>query len=249
MAASLHAHNEPNILLHAATAALVRKLKRLHFAAPVTHVYNPLEYARASHAQYVDCYAKKPKKVLLVGMNPGPFGMAQTGVPFGEISFVKNWMKICAPVGKPKHEHPKRRVTGFDCARSEVSGARLWGWAEQNFKTPSRFFKDFFVYNYCPLAFMEESGRNRTPDKLPKEERQALYAACDKALSAVVEILQPKYVVGIGGFAYQRIVAALPNYSGTTGQMLHPSPASPRANSGWAKHATEDLRKLGIRVS
>lgn len=249
MVARLDSQNDRTAALHAVTASLVLRLKRLRFAQPVTHVYNPLEYAKQSHAQYVERYANNKKKVVLVGMNPGPFGMAQTGVPFGEISFVKNWMKICEPVGKPKQEHPKRLVTGFACTRSEVSGARLWGWAEKNFKTPKVFFKNFFVYNYCPLAFMEESGRNRTPDKLPKQERHALYAACDKALADVVSILNPKFVVGIGGFAYQRIVSALPDYTGTIGQMLHPSPASPRANSGWAAQATQDLKKLGISLS
>ena len=65
-------------------------------------------------------------------------------------------------------------VLGFECRRSEVSGARLWGWARDRFGTPQRFFERFFVANYCPLAFMEASGANRTPDKLSAAEQQEL---------------------------------------------------------------------------
>lgn len=46
----------------------------------VDYIYNPLEYAANLHNQYVHMYCDKPKKVLFLGMNPGPFGMVQTGV-------------------------------------------------------------------------------------------------------------------------------------------------------------------------
>src|SRR5690606_19431577 len=142
-----------------------------------------------------------PKEVVLVGMNPGPFGMAQTGVPFGEVAAVRDWMGIEAAIGRPPEEHPKRPVLGFDCPRSEVSGARLWGWAKDRFGTPEAFFARFFVINYCPLVFLEESGRNRTPDKLPAAEREALTAVCDRALRDSIEVLSPQHVVGVGTWA------------------------------------------------
>ena len=125
-------------------------------------------YARAPHEQYLRRYGDaRPSRVLLMGMNPGPFGMAQTGVPFGDVRMVRDFLGIEAPVARPPREHPARPITGFACARSEVSGTRLWGWARDRFGTAERFFERFFVVNYCPLVFMEESGRNRTPDKLP----------------------------------------------------------------------------------
>jgi len=228
--------------------ALGRTMSKLEFGEPVTHVYNPLQYAKCPHEIYLDRFGASPKEVVFIGMNPGPFGMAQTGVPFGDVGFVRDWMGIEAPVGRPPDEHPKRPVLGFACERSEVSGSRVWGWARDRFGTPERFFSRFFVTNYCPLLFMEETGRNRTPDKLSSSERAALLAACDEALRAVVDALDPDIVVGVGAWATKRARAALGEGGRPIGTVLHPSPASPKANRGWAPQAESDLRALGIKL-
>ena len=228
---------------------LVHRLDSLGFSPPVTHVYNPLDYARVPHARYLERYGSTPKEVLLVGMNPGPFGMMQTGVPFGAVPWVRDWMGIEAPVRTPKTWHPKRPIEGFACKRVEVSGDRLWGWAKASHGTAERFFKRFFVYNYIPLVFLEEGGKNRTPDKLPAAERQTLFAACDVALQETARVLQPKFVIGIGAFAQQRARAALADMPGIKfGTVLHPSPASPLANKGWAQRAALDFANAGIAL-
>ncbi|MBI9089817.1 MAG: single-stranded DNA-binding protein [Desulfobacterium sp.] len=226
---------------------LVDELAPLTFNPPVTHVYNPLEYAHAPHTDYLKKYGSTPKEVIMVGMNPGPFGMAQNGVPFGEIEMVTDWLGIKGAVGEPEIVHPKRPIHGFDCKRSEVSGKRLWGWAKKRFQTPEVFFDRFFVANYCPLVFMEESGRNRTPNNLPVAERRQLFEICDKALRQTVAYFSPKLVVGIGKFAADRAKAALSGLDITVGQILHPSPASPKANQGWEKHMEAELEALGIK--
>jgi single-strand selective monofunctional uracil DNA glycosylase len=225
---------------------LARHVSGLRFAAPVSHVYLPLEYAAGPHEEYLRRYGQPPRRVVLVGMNPGPFGMAQTGIPFGDVTMVRDWMGIQGPVGKPARENPKRPVQGFDCPRREVSGSRLWGWARDQFGTPEKFFATFFVANYCPLAFFEASGRNYTPDKLPADERAPLFAACDQALRRIVDTLQPSHVVGVGGFACKRAQAALAGMEVAIGTILHPSPASPLANRGWAAAASRQLTALGI---
>jgi single-strand selective monofunctional uracil DNA glycosylase len=227
--------------------ALARQMEGLRFAAPVTHVYNPLRYAAALHEAYLCKYGGGDKRVLLLGMNPGPFGMAQTGVPFGDVTMVRDWLGLSAAVARPAREHPKRPVLGLDCPRGEVSGARLWGWAQAKFGTPERFFSRFFVVNYCPLAFLEESGRNRTPDKLPAAEQTALFAACDEALREVVAVLRAQHVVGVGAFATGRARRALDgtSFSGSIHTILHPSPASPAANRGWAETAERQLVACG----
>jgi len=228
---------------------LGRRVGALSFAAPVTHVYNPLVYARDNHELYLDRFGAGPKEVLFLGMNPGPFGMAQTGVPFGEVAGVRDWLGIDGPVGAPVRPHPKRPVDGLACPRSEVSGRRLWGWARDRFGTPERFFARFFVHNYCPLLFLEESGRNRTPDKLPRAERAPLFTACDEALRATVDALRPARVVGIGAFAAGRARAVLDReHDPEVGTVLHPSPASPRANRGWAEAAEAELAAQGITL-
>lgn len=228
---------------------LVNRLKPLTFADPVTHIYNPLVYARNGYDRYVTRYGDSTVPVVLVGMNPGPFGMVQTGVPFGDVEMVKNWMGIDARVGQPVESHPKRPVLGFSCGRSEVSGRRLWGWAKQRYGNPALFFNRFFVINYCPLVFMESSGRNRTPDKLPAVERKRLFEICDKALRQSIVILQPQWVVGIGAFAEKRAREALNGLSLTIGRITHPSPANPKANRGWAQRAESELAAMGIDLS
>jgi single-strand selective monofunctional uracil DNA glycosylase len=235
--------------LVAISRRLCERVEPLMFAAPVCYTYNPLSYAREPHERYLERYgAAAPREVLLVGMNPGPFGMVQTGVPFGDVAMVRDWLGVTGNVARPAREHPKRPVLGFACKRSEVSGTRLWGWARQQFGTPEAFFARFFVANYCPLAFVEESGRNRTPDKLPTAEREALYAVCDDALRGVVECLRPRLVVGVGGFAERRARAALAGHACEIGTILHPSPANPRANRGWGPIVERQLADLGVEL-
>jgi single-strand selective monofunctional uracil DNA glycosylase len=234
--------------LTAVSRQLSKKVSRLAFLPPVANVYNPLAYARAPHEAYLERYGFGRGGVVLVGMNPGPFGMAQTGGPFGDVGMVRDWLGLEGHVDVPAEQHEKRPVLGFACKRSEVSGSRLWGWARHRFESPERFFERFFVINYCPLAFMEASGKNLTPDKLPAAERSALFAVCDEALRRAVEILEPQHVVGVGGFAEARARSALEGYELTISTILHPSPANPSANKAWAATIERQLREAGIVV-
>ena len=227
--------------------ALSRNLSRLKFSPPVSYVYNPLEYAWDAHEAYLRTYGNCGKRVVFFGMNPGPFGMVQTGVPFGEIAAVRDWLKIQAQIGRPKIQCPKRPIEGFECRRSEVSGFRLWGLFAKRYPDAAGFFAEHFVANYCPLAFMEEGGRNLTPDKLPTAVRNELMAACNEHLRAVVSALQPQWLIGIGGFAAERAREVLPeNTPIKVGQIAHPSPANPAANRNWAETAETQLRELGV---
>lgn len=227
---------------------LSARVSCLRFGAPVAYTYNPLDYAREPHEQYLARYGAGPKRFVLLGMNPGPFGMAQTGVPFGDVGMARDWLGISGKVECPHPEHPRRPVLGFDCPRSEVSGTRLWGWARQRFETPERFFADFFVVNYCPLVFVEESGKNRTPDRLPPGEREPLLQACDIALREVVALLRPEQVIGVGGFAERRARAVLGSSALKITGILHPSPASPLANQDWAGSIEAQLREAGVEL-
>jgi len=207
-------------------------------------------------------FAAGPRRVVFLGMNPGPYGMMQIGVPFGEVAAVRDWMGIRAAIARPAHEHPKRPIQGFDCTRSEVSGRRLWGWAAQRFGSADDFLAQSFVLNYCPLVFLEASGRNFTPDRLPAAQARPLEDACDRHLRAAIAALQPQWAIGIGGFAAQRLQAVLgagkdtsasasPSAAPATptiriAQILHPSPASPAANRGWAEAVDRTLETLGV---
>lgn len=234
--------------LIASTRRLRKDLANLVFSAPVACVYRPLEYAWEPHRQYLERFANGKKRVVFLGMNPGPFGMVQTGVPFGEVAAVRDWMGIEAPVGKPAEEHAKRPVEGFQCQRSEVSGRRLWGLFAERYPAADDFFKDHFVLNYCPLVWMSATGANLTPDKLPSTEMAPVEEACLKHLGEVIGFLKPSFLIGIGGFAEERLRRASEECGSKArlGRILHPSPASPAANRGWAEAASRQLAEQGV---
>jgi single-strand selective monofunctional uracil DNA glycosylase len=175
--------------------------------------------------------------------------MAQTGIPFGEVAAVREWLKIEAPVGRPDPEHPRRPIQGLACTRSEVSGKRLWGLFAALAGTPEAFFQDQFVANFCPLVFMDAQGRNVTPDKLPAAEAAPLREACDRHLVRILEILRPKTLVGVGQFAESCLLRAAEQLAYGKCEVLrilHPSPASPAANRGWAGIVEKVLVENGI---
>ena len=229
-----------------AAKTLVAQVEGLRFAPPVAHVYNPLTYAWNAHELYLRKYGNSPKRAVFLGMNPGPYGMVQTGVPFGEVQAVRDWMGIQAPMGKPPREHPKNPIHGFACKRSEVSGRRLWGLFAAHFGAAADFFAEHFVVNYCPLAFMEAGGANWTPNKLPAAERAKLFAVCDEHLREVVRILQPAWLLAIGGFAETSARRVFPGSSPQIVSVLHPSPANPAANRDWAGVVRAKLEAAGV---
>jgi len=207
---------------------LSAQLAGCRFGPPVDRVYRPLEYAWEAHREYLRRFGNGQRRVLMLGMNPGPWGMAQTGVPFGEVPAVRDWMGIEAPVGKPADE--------------------LWGLFAERFGTADAFFQGHFVANYCPLVWMRDTGANLTPDKLPAGEMAAVEEACRCHLTGVIELLQPEFLVGIGAYAEGKLKVAAEELGcdAALGRVLHPSPASPAANRGWAEAATKQFEAMGV---
>lgn len=224
------------------------QLESLNFSLDC-YIYNPLEYAWAMHETYLRRFVSQKTRTVLLGMNPGPFGMAQTGIPFGEVDAVRRFLKIEEPIGRPVIEHPKRPVLGLATTRSEVSGRRLWGLMEEHYTESGALKGQMAVINYCPLVFVDRgtTGRNITPDKLVKVERLALEAVCDGYLVDVLGMLEPAYVIGVGKYAHQKLLNVAPRIGEVTiDEVLHPSPASPLANRGWAEQATQRLEMIGV---
>lgn len=228
-----------------AASKLQQSLAELDYTSVAEWVYDPFEYAWEPYCEYLTRYSQSPIKRIFMGMNPGPWGMAQTGVPFGEVAAVRDWLKIASTTRKPQREHPKRLVEGHRCKRSEVSGQRMWGLFQARFKTPKAFFAEHFVINYCPLAFMDAGARNLTPDKFPSSIREPLEKACDRHLIAVLETLRPECFIGVGAFAEEcgkRCISRLDSkIQPKLMRILHPSPASPAANRDWAGQVTNAL--------
>ncbi|CAH1773450.1 unnamed protein product [Owenia fusiformis] len=230
---------------------LCEALSKIAFKHPVAYIYNPLNYAIRTHVDFIQKYCTTEKQILLLGMNPGPWGMSQNGVPFGEGDIVRDWLKVTGSVGKPLREHPQRPIHGLDSTRKEVSGTRFWQLICELCINPQNFFANCFVHNMCPLAFMTHSGKNVTPPQLGKEQLASLNAACDEAICDIIRILNVKYVIGVGKFAEIRVKKALLSKGNMpTGlrvsSIMHPSPINPAANKGWVNIAKGQLEEMGL---
>ena len=82
------------------------------FSAPVAFTYNPLIYAQVPHESNLKRYGNSKKRVRFFGMNPGSWGMGQTGIPFGDITSVRAWSGITGPVRKPSCRHVTNMQNG-----------------------------------------------------------------------------------------------------------------------------------------
>ncbi|XP_076259988.1 single-strand selective monofunctional uracil DNA glycosylase-like [Rhynchophorus ferrugineus] len=112
----------------------------------IKYVYDPTDYASEPSEKYIEEYCQDTKQVLFVGMNPGPFGMCQTGVPFGDTEWVKNWLGIEGKIDKPLPECSARPVDGFKCTKKERSGHRFWSLQRLN-KFSVKHFRPFIDHS------------------------------------------------------------------------------------------------------
>ncbi len=233
-----------------------KAIPALETTSLVAHATNPLDYAWVHHAQFIEQWGGRGATTLLLGMNPGPWGMAQTGVPFGATEVAQRFLKIdAADLNTPANAHPKRPVVGMALQRQEVSGTRLWNLMESMYGSPEATFEHLFVVNHCPLLLLGERGQNITPDKVPKAIIEPVLNACDEHLKAVVDIMGIERIVGVGKYAEQRAKLAFDagkDGLGTTasGRRIsittcwHPSPASPLANRNEGADWRANVRKV-----
>lgn len=190
------------------------------------YIYNPLEYAWRMHEAYLSLSVGENQDVLLLGMNPGPYGMCQTGVPFGDRVSVKEYLRLDEEIDRPEKECPKRPIEGLSVSRVEVSGRRLWGTISSLWERDS-FFSFATVFNYCPLCFLDEEGRNVTPDKLSANDRKVLFDTCDTYLAEVIDTVRPSILVGVGTFSSAR----LGRFGTDVRTLPHPSPRNRNAKA------------------
>ena len=198
---------------------------------PVAHALNPLDYARAPHEEYIRRFSGLGSHTILLGMNPGPWGMGQTGVPFGDVNAVRELLDIRdLPVNQPPNQHPNRPVHGLSSRRGEVSGTRLWGALAELFGTADEIHAHLFVLNHCPLLMYNADGQNITPDKLRGPIADDLLAACDEHLQAVADALGTLRIIGVGRYAERRATSVFGGTAIEVDSIPHPSPANPLAN-------------------
>ena len=205
---------------------------RLVSEGSVDLCYNPLEYAWDVHEAYLARMGGGGARTIVLGMNPGPHGMGQMGIPFAATSVVRDLLGITGiPVSQPEAVDPRRPVVGLEYPREEVSGTRLWGLLAEHYGDVDDIAGSVFLVNHCPLMlFSGPRATNITPDKVGGSTAQALLERCDQHLREVVGAIQAERVIGVGKFAETRAIAALGDDSVEVVGCWHPSPASPLAN-------------------
>lgn len=212
----------------------------------VDYVYNPLKYAWGVHQRYIQISGDGGAKTVMLGMNPGPHGMGQMGIPFAATSMVRNVLGISGiPVEQPSFPHPRRPVIGLEYPREEVSGTRIWGLLSETYGSSDRIFEKVFLVNHCPLMLLDgERGTNVTPDKISGNTARRLLRRCDEHLLEVVDALNADCVIGIGKFAEKRAIKALNGSDVLVKGCWHPSPASPLANRNGGADWRENVRAV-----
>ena len=212
----------------------------------VDAVYNPLAYAWEPHRAYLELASGGGAKTLLLGMNPGPHGMGQMGIPFAATSVVRDLLKITdLEVGQPRKPHPKRPISGLDWPKEEVSGTRLWGLLANEYGSAESIFESVFLLNHCPLMlFSGEKATNITPDKITGPTTKALLERCDEHLREVVDIMQIERVIGVGRYSEKRALNALSGIDISVTTCWHPSPASPLANRNKGEDWKKNVRNV-----
>ena len=212
----------------------------------VDAVYNPLAYAWEPHRAYLELASGGGAKTLLLGMNPGPHGMGQMGIPFAATSVVRDLLKITnLEVGQPRKPHPKRPISGLDWPKEEVSGTRLWGLLANEYGSAESIFKSVFLLNHCPLMlFSGERATNITPDKITGPTTKALLERCDEHLREVADIMQIERVIGVGRYSEKRALNALSGIDISVTTCWHPSPASPLANRNKGEDWKKNVRNV-----
>jgi len=228
--------------LSAACDSLIAPLSKQTIAK---HITNPLDYARDCHEEYLNRYGNLGAKTLMLGMNPGPWGMAQCGVPFGATAMVRELLKIDHPVQQPQNAHPKRPIIGLSLERQEASGTRLWNLLNQHYGTAEEIHEQVFIVNHCPLLLLDENARNITPDKISGKAVAKLMNACDQHLREVVEALGITRIIGVGKYAEKRAKIAIGEDNAVSiTSCWHPSPASPLANRNDGKDWRNNVKTI-----
>ena len=212
----------------------------------VDAVYNPLAYAWEPHRAYLELASGGGAKTLLLGMNPGPHGMGQMGIPFAATSVVRDLLKITdLEVGQPRKPHPKRPISGLDWPKEEVSGTRLWSLLANEYGSAESIFKSVFLLNHCPLMlFSGERATNITPDKITGPTTKALLERCYEHLREVVDIMKIERVIGVGRYSEKRARNALSGIDISVTTCWHPSPASPLANRNKGEDWKKNVRNV-----
>jgi len=253
-------------------AASDRLSERLAALPPVGDLValDPTRYCRSAWAAYLQMAARLGC-VLVVGMNPGPHGMAQTGVPFTD-PWIVDELDLQAPradvppadipaVGSWRHRsHRARGVLG---SKREESAKRLWPLlreicapyaavgpsADKIAEATRRVCNEVLLVNALPICWLDPAGKNVSAEQVekraPAQVREGLRDLVNEWLQAVADILRPAAVIGVGRWAREFVtdldVDHFVEIPFRDG-IKHPSPSA-GSEAAWRAEAEPILRR------
>jgi len=212
-------------------SALIPELRKANLKKyPDIVVINPLEYLWLQYGYYTSCYHNQYPRAMIIGMNPGPKGMSQTGIPFGSPNIIPSILpnkslfnEIRDNEGSPVSS-PHRRITGPSNTTVEVSGNRLWSALIKRYGDFKSITSEIFVDNICPLLFLcgKNGSKNLTPDKLtPSPAKIILIRLCTERLQKIYQCLgEPSNIVALGRWSHKFLEKMFPKVRVT--YILHP---------------------------
>jgi len=136
-------------------------------------VWNPGLYGEPWHSRFRRCYPPAARPLVLFGLNPGPYGMAQTGIPFTDIRRLVS--ALPALVAELRNAGKRLEVPGlapvslppYLSRTFEASSVRVYRFLERSWGDAERGWREVVAANPCPLLFIDtETGKNRTPADL-----------------------------------------------------------------------------------
>ena len=225
-------------------------------------VWNPGRYGERWHRRFRETYPPGPNPVLLLGLNPGPYGMGQTGIPFTDIRRLESDLPELAArlrtdgesIGLPGLAPPdlRRRLD----RTFESSSIRVYRFLRLAGGSAGAGWRRVVAANPCPMLFMEGTV-NRTPADLRRALRKrggrlervtARLEECDQlrreCAREAVRVLEPRGVILLGR-NIQEALAGDPSLGAVPGGVLaweHPARAVPDA---WAGGLVRAVRRRG----
>jgi single-strand selective monofunctional uracil DNA glycosylase len=217
-------------------------------------VLDPGRYGERWHHRFRRCYPVGPRPLLVFGLNPGPYGMAQTGVPFTDLKRLefhlpRLWRELLAarePVALPGLAPPSLRP--FLTRTFESSSVRVYKFLERAFGSAEQAFRRVAFVNPCPLLFIDRAtGENRTPADLPRAAPRLMREFDALRRTTVLEAVSELEARGavllgkdVARAAAPALRAALP--ADSVLEWEHPARAVPET---WARGLHESLAARG----
>ena len=138
-------------------------------AAAGWKVWNPGSYGAPWHRVFREIYPLRERPILMFGLNPGPYGMGQTGIPFTDVRRLRQCLPKMALTLRERGREPRvpglapRSLRRFFTREFESSAVRVYRFLELGWGSAEKGWRSVGVANSCPLLFLDPEGRNQTP--------------------------------------------------------------------------------------